>query len=98
MGKNTIPPDFQPILWSINVKDLNLKRDKIYIIHQILSYGTLDQIRWLFKVYKREEVREVFLKFPKRLYQPAVLYFVKNFILGLKSKKIKEDKYVKALF
>ena len=97
-AKKSIPADFQPILWSANVKKLDLEKDKIYIIHQILSYGDLDQIKWLFKVYKKEEIRKVFLKSPKNLYIPAVFYFVKNFILDLRDKRLKEEKYVKNLF
>lgn len=97
-NRKTIPSKFQPILWSKSVKKLDLDKDKIYIIHQILSYGSLDQIKWLFKVYKREEIREVFLKSPKNLYTPAVFYFIKNFILDLKKKKLKKEKYVKTLF
>ncbi len=95
---NTIPQEFQPILWSKNVKDLDLEKDKNYIIHQILNYGNLSQIKWLFKVYKKEEIRRIFLKFPKRIYTPAMFYFVKNFILDLKKKQLREEKYVKTLF
>lgn len=93
-----IPLELQPILWSKNVKDLDLEKDKNYIIHQILSYGNLKQIRWLFKVYKREEIKKVFLEFPKKIYQPAVFYFVKKFVLKLRKKKLKEEKYVKNPF
>lgn len=87
--------DLEGILWSKNVKKLNLKRDKIYIIHQILSYGNLEQIRWLFKHYQQEEIKEVFLKYPKKIYLPAVFYFIKNFILGLKKERVPEQRYVK---
>lgn len=93
-----IPLELQPILWSKNVKDLDLEKDKNYIIHQILSYGNLKQIRWLFKVYKREEIKKVFIGFPKKVYLPAVFYFIKNFVLDLRKKRLKEEKYVKTSF
>lgn len=96
--KKSIPAEFQPMLWSKNVKKLDPEKDKNYIIHQILSYGNLSQIKWLFRVYKKEEIKEVFLKFPKKVYIPAVFYFVKNFILGLRKKQLEEEKYVKTLF
>jgi Cu/Ag efflux protein CusF len=96
--QKSIPSKFQPILWSKNVKDLDLKKDKVYIIHQILSYGNLEQIKWLFKVYKKEEIKKVFLKSPKKIYIPAVFYFIKNFILDLRKKRLKKEKYVKAIF
>jgi len=88
----------QGILWSKNIKNLNLEKDKVYIIHQILSFGNLKQIKWLFKVYKLKEIQEVFLRHPKRIYTAAVFYFVKNFILDLKKKKLSPQNYVKTPF
>ena len=34
--KLKIPKSFQGILWSANIKNLDLERDKGYIIHQVL--------------------------------------------------------------
>jgi hypothetical protein len=93
-----IPPTFQPFLWSKNVEKMDRDRDKIYIVHQILSYGGLKELRLLFRLYDKKEIREAFIKFPKRIYQPSVFYFVKNFILELRNRKLKEEDYVKAPF
>lgn len=93
-----IPSAFQPFLWSKNVGKMDRDRDKIYIVHQILSYGDLKELRQLFRIYDRKEVVEVFTKYPKRIYQPSVFYFVKNFILEPKNRRLKEEDYVKALF
>lgn len=92
-----IPDSLQGVLWSKSVKELDLKKDKVYIIHQVLSYGSLKQIKWLFKVYPSEEIRRVFLKYPKKIYTPPVFYFVKDFILVI-SKKLLKEKYVKTPF
>lgn len=96
MGK--IPSALQPFLWSKNIEKLDRNRDKIYIIHQILSYGDFKELRWLLRIYGDKEVREVFTKYPKKIYQPSVFYFIKNFILKLKNKRLKEDDYVRGLF
>jgi hypothetical protein len=90
-----ISSKLQPILWSKNVKKLDLEKDKIYIIHQILSYGNLNQIKWLFRVYSKKEIRKIFVTFPKKIYHPAIFYFVKNFVLNLKNEKLDEKKYLK---
>lgn len=92
------PASFQGVLWSKSTDLLDLEKDKIYIIHQILSYGSFQEIRWLFKVYSSSEVVNVFLRFPKKIYQPAIFNFVKVFILGLKEKTLSEEKYVKTVF
>jgi hypothetical protein len=34
----------KPILWSKNIKNLDSENDKIYIIHQVLSYGSIEDI------------------------------------------------------
>jgi len=89
------PRSLQGILWSKDIRKLDLKKDKIYIIHQVLGFGNLNQAGWLFKVYSLKEIREVFLKYPKKVYTIPVFYFIKDFILGLKKKNLSKEKYVK---
>ncbi len=96
--KIKIPKSFQGILWSVNIKNLDLERDKVYIIHQVLMYGTFEQIKWLFKVYGKETIKKVFLKDPQRIYTPPAFLFLKNFILGLKNISLSEEKYVTSIF
>lgn len=93
-----LPSSFVPFLWSKSFKALNKEEDKIYIIHQILSYGDLKEVRQLFSFYERKEIKKAFIECPKKIYQPAVFYFIKNFILNLKSKRLKKENYVKTLF
>lgn len=95
---NKIPSSFQGILWSVNIRHLDLEKDKVYIIHQVLMFGTFKQIRWLFSVYKEETIKEVFLKDPQKIYNPPALFFIKNFILGLGDISINKKKYVTTIF
>lgn len=87
----------QPLLWSREVKKIDIRNDRVYIIHQVLSFGDLKDIREIFRIYSMNEIKDVFLRYPKKIYQRAVFYFVKNFILGLKDIKLNEDDYVKTL-
>lgn len=96
--QSKIPESLQGILWSCNVKDLDLEKDKVYIIHQVLSYGELKQIRWLFKIYGKKIIREVFLKKPVNVYSSSNLSFIKNILLGLKNVPIKKKQYIQSLF
>ncbi len=59
------------------------EQDRVYIIHQILSYGSLKEVRQLFRIYTLKETRETFINYPKKVYRPAVFYFIKHFVLGL---------------
>ena len=90
-----IPRQLQPLLWSADSKALDVKRDSIYIVHQILSYGSLEHLKLLFTLYSKEEISDIFTKHPKRLYQPAVYYFIKNIVLELSSVSLDKDKYIK---
>ncbi len=90
---NTIPKNFQGVLWSVDINKLDLKRDAPYIIHQVLQYGTFEDIRWLFKVYTKKDIVSVFVKHPSKTYPKVVYYFVKNFILDLKKLSLNENSY-----
>lgn len=97
MRNITIPKKLQPILWSTNVKLLDKERDKGYIINQVLIYGTLDEIKWLFDIYSKKEVVRAFLTKPRKLYPREAYYFIKNFILSLKDKILDEQDYVTSI-
>lgn len=97
MSNTAIPKKLQPILWSMDVKLLDIKRDKGYIINQVLIYGTLDEIKWLFDTYSKREVVRVFLAKPSKIYPKEVYFFIKNFILSLKDKVLDEQDYVTSI-
>lgn len=89
-----LPKRLQSVLWSVNVDHLNLEKDKYYIIHQILSFGRLDDISWLMNSYPKKEMIEVFMLSFKD-YSRSRFYLVKDAILGLKNWHPDERYYVK---
>ena len=98
MRKNSsIPLNFQGILWSKDISKLDIQKNKNYIIHQVLMYGSLKQIDWLETVYTKKEIKNIFIKKPKRIYTPQAFYFVKNYILKVKD-SLKENIYVKTSY
>lgn len=95
-SKNKIPKSFQGVLWSVRIQDLDLQKDKVYIIHQILSYGNLRELKWLLKNYSLPEIKKVFVKHPIRVYWPQSFNFIKEIFLGIKE-KLNEKKYITSL-
>ena len=89
----TLPPS-QAILWSKSLKKLDLEKDKIYLVHQILAFGSLKEIPWLFKKFTKREISNIFLNYPQKVYTPASFNFVRKIVLGLKN-KLDEKKYLK---
>ena len=87
-----VPRNLQAVLWSMSVNKLDLERNKNYIIHQILAYGRWEDIEWLFGVYKKEQIKEVFVKQPAKDYSPAGLKFVSKILLEV-DKNLDPNKY-----
>src|SRR3989344_5912332 len=90
-----IPESFQGILWSRNVSNLDLDLDKNYIINQLLAYGSLTNLKWLFKTYTISDIKKIFKKYPSKDYTKKSFNFVKNILLDEKE-NIDEKKYVKS--
>ena len=63
-------------------------------VHQTLMYGELKDIKNLKRTLGGIKLKELFLKFPKKIYTKPTLNFIKNFILGINI-KIDEQKYLK---
>lgn len=63
-------------------------------IHQILVFGTLDDVRSLKKRVGKKRLEELFLRYPKKIYTMPTLNFIKNFILQINT-PIDEQKYLK---
>lgn len=90
-----LPMDLQAILWSTDVSKIDVEKDKIYIIHQLLAYGSFDEYLWLFKIYGRETVRKTFVRYPEKdYYSKEYFNFIKLRILGI-NEEVDEKYYCK---
>lgn len=83
------------LFWDVNLKNLDLKQDRHFIIHRVLSYGTMDDARSLFKIYGKKTVRREFLKPQAGIYYPNILELCKH-ILGIK--RINKKYYLKKVY
>jgi len=95
MLQQTVPPRLQSVLWSSNIYTINLKKDKTYIIHQILAYGDMEDIKWLFATYPRTTIKNIFTTTPYKDYRRSRFYFIKDFVMDLAQKPFPESSYVK---
>jgi len=92
-----VPRKLQGILWSVDVGQLDLKENKSYIINQVLSFGTFEELKWLFRSYSKEDISEVFLEQPSKVYSPSAFNFSKSVLLDLDGVEIPPNKYVRTL-
>lgn len=86
---------FSKLFWFLDAKKLDKNKDRNLIIHQVLAFGSLRDIRKLFKVYPKAVIKDEFLKNRKGIYDPKTLAWLK-IILGVK--RIDERKYVKKIY
>lgn len=63
-------------------------------IHQVLVFGTLDEVKALRETVGEKKLKDLFLHYPKKLYTASGLNFIKKFILHINS-SIDEQKYLK---
>lgn len=93
--KRKVPKKLQGILWSVDVNQLDLQKDKAYIINQIFTYGTMAEIHWLFNTYSKKTLLDVFIRQPIKNYSAVRFHFVKNYFLGIKNQPLNKKYYVK---
>ena len=80
--KMAVARKLKAILWSKNINAIDSEVDRVYVIHQVLAYGDIDEIKLLLKTYSLKEIKDVFL-------------FIKNYLLKI-NKQIDEQYYVKS--
>ena len=93
-----VPKSLQGVLWSKQVGHIDLEQDKTYVIHQVLRYGTLDDIRWLMETYGVQVVKQEFISRPQAIYSKPALNFVKNVLLNLEQERVDESKYIQSFY
>ena len=97
MKKTKYPIYLQAVLWSRDINNLSLGKDKEYIINQVLAYGLFDHLKWLFAVYPKTEILNTFLQNPIKIYSYRSLNFIKTILFGNKNLDLNESLYVKSL-
>ncbi len=94
----SIPESLKGVLWSKDIRNIDLAKDKVYLINQVLMYGNLDHLRWLFRIYSKVEVTKIFLESPLPIYTKPAFKFINDFILGIRSGLPDPRRYVKSLY
>ena len=62
MVKKELPSSVRACLWSYNLTALDLERDKISIITNVLNYGTKEATDWLCAVYPISDIVAIIQK------------------------------------
>lgn len=88
-----LPKAFQRILWSYEIKKMDIERDKKEIITMVLNYGTWDDLKLLQKIYTEDDIKKIISRPQRGVWFEKVL----NFWIKLLDVRIDEDTYEKAI-
>ena len=73
--KTKIPSKMKWLFCSYDIESLDLKDDKDYIITQTLNYGTWEDLKWLYKLYSKKDIKAVLKKPIRGVWFEKVLNF-----------------------
>jgi hypothetical protein len=66
------------LFWSANQDVLDVERDRDEIIHHTLAYGSVEDIRYLLRLYSRPIVKKSFLEGRPGYYSPQAVAFAQS--------------------
>lgn len=92
--KKKLPKFLRGYFWSVKFDELDIVKDKDYIIHQVLCFGDLEAIKWLYQIYGEKNIKESFVKKPVKIYRAQTFNWLKNSLLGFNKKPLDFRKYV----
>jgi hypothetical protein len=59
-GRVVIPAEQRWLFWDVDPNELELERDRRYLLGRLLERGRLDDVRWAVGVYGIEGIRDFF--------------------------------------
>lgn len=77
MAENKIPESLERLFWSYDFASLHLEKDKRVIVKQVLSYGNIEDWKWLISKYGKTRVQEIISDFSESEFRPQTLKLIK---------------------
>ena len=60
----SLPPSVKNVLWSYDLRQIDLNKHKKLIIAQVLNFGSTAATDWLFRTYKMDEIKDIAAQIP----------------------------------
>ena len=78
-----IPIGLKPYFQEYDIAKLNITRDANLIIQRVLEFGTWDEIRWLFEIYRSKRIRLFLRTYGERWLKPVTFHYWRK-LLGIR--------------
>ncbi len=72
-SQKTIPEYVKHLFWDVKKEDIDIKKHSPFIIKRVLDYGNAASLKWLFKTYPEDLIKEVI--YNKRGLHPKTINF-----------------------
>ncbi|MCM8784368.1 MAG: hypothetical protein NC818_06330 [Candidatus Omnitrophica bacterium] len=81
-----LPKFLKKYFWDTDFEQIDFKNHRVYVLKRILEYGDEEAVRWMFKEFRKDEIKNTLCKF--RGYSPKTANFW-ALILGIEKERIK---------
>ena len=90
-----LPEFLKKYFWDVEFKKIDLEKNKIYVLRRILNYGDEKAVTWMYKNFKKPEIKNVlsnFLGYSQKSanYWALILDIPKEEVLCLKKRSLRE--------
>lgn len=58
-SQKIIPEYVRNLFWDVKKEDIDIKKHSSFIIKRVLDYGNAVSLKWLFKTYPEDLIKEV---------------------------------------
>jgi len=74
-SSHQIPAALKPYFQEYDIARLDVTRDANLIIQRVLEFGTWEEIRWLFEMYRSKRIRLYLRKYGERGLKPVTFNY-----------------------
>ncbi|MEA3354990.1 MAG: hypothetical protein U9Q63_00685 [Patescibacteria group bacterium] len=84
--KKKLPRKFYPYFWEVDPENIQLSKDKHYVIKRLIDCGDTADISWMLKTYGVKSLKNILLKYRGISRKTAVFW---SNILNIKQAEVK---------
>ena len=81
-----LPKFLKKYFWDVEFKEIDLDKSKVYILKRILEYGDEQAVGWMWKNFKKSEIKDALSNFRGYSQKSANFWAV---ILNIKKENVK---------
>ena len=84
--KKELPQFLEKYFWDVEFEKIDFNKRKVYILKRILEYGDREAVRWMWKNFKKEEIKNALCNFRGYSQKSANFWAL---ILGVKKEDVR---------